>query len=91
MHGDDRIPGRVFTAGELLRYDGEDGPMYIAHQGIVYDVSDCPKWRSGLHERLHFPGQDLTHEFPEAPHGMEVFDHPCVRRVGRLEGGRPAV
>jgi predicted heme/steroid binding protein len=84
MHAGDWISGRVFTQRELLRYNGDDGPMYIAHQGIVYDVSDCPKWRSGLHENLHFPGQDLTFEFPEAPHGMEVFDHPCVRRVGSL-------
>lgn len=85
MHSGDGIPGRIFTTRELLRYNGDDGPTYIAHQGIVYDVSDCPKWRSGLHENLHFPGQDLTSEFPEAPHGMEVFDHPCVRRVGSLE------
>ena len=91
MQADDSIPTHVFTVRELLRYDGEDGPIYIALQGIVYDVSECPKWRSGLHENLHFPGQDLTCEFPEAPHGMEVFDHPCVRRVGLLESGKPAI
>ncbi|MEJ2600398.1 MAG: cytochrome b5 domain-containing protein [Anaerolineales bacterium] len=91
MQADDFPPTRVFTVQELLRYDGEAGPMYIAHQGIVYDVSDCPKWRSGLHENQHFPGQDLTGEIPEAPHGKEVFDHPCVRRVGLLKFGQPAV
>jgi predicted heme/steroid binding protein len=51
---------------------------------VVYDVSDCPKWRTGLHEALHFAGFDLTSELPEAPHGREVFTRPCVRRVGVL-------
>ena len=80
-------PERLFTLRELRAYDGEDGQVYIAFQGIVYDVSDCPKWRSGLHERMHFPGQDLTSEFPEAPHAEEVFRHPCVRKIGRLVEG----
>ena len=78
---------RLFTEQELRRHAGErGGRMYIAHQGIVYDVTDCAKWRTGMHESLHFPGQDLTSEFPDAPHGMEVFTHPCVKRVGRLTG-----
>ncbi len=77
-------PERVFTELELRRYDGEAGPVYIAYQGIVYDLSDCPKWRTGMHEQLHFPGQDLTSELPDAPHAEEVFKRPCVRRVGVL-------
>ncbi|HEX7973408.1 MAG TPA: cytochrome b5 domain-containing protein [Anaerolineales bacterium] len=77
-------PDRIITLAELRRHAGEDGPMYIAFQGIVYDVSGCAKWRTGLHEGLHFPGQDLTDEFDQAPHSVEVFQHPCVRRVGRL-------
>ncbi len=75
---------RIFTLTELRRYDGEDGPLYVACGGVVYDVSDCPKWRTGMHEGMHFPGQDLTGELGEAPHGAEVFRRPCVRRVGRL-------
>jgi len=60
--------------------------MYVAYQGIVYDVTDCPKWRRGLHEGQHFPGQDLTTELEhEAPHAEEVFNHPCVKVVGRLQ------
>jgi len=79
-----------FTEQQLRRYDGERGRRrYIAFAGIVYDVTDCPKWRSGLHEGQHFPGQDLTSELPDAPHAEEVFLRPCVKRVGRLiEGGR---
>lgn len=61
--------------------------MYVACRGVVYDVTECPKWRTGMHEALHFPGLDLTSELPEAPHGDEVFSRPCVKRVGRLSGG----
>lgn len=76
---------RVFKEWELRRYNGDNNyPMYIAYQGIVYDVTGCPRWRSGLHERLHFPGQDLTEELPDAPHKAEVFNRPCVKRVGRI-------
>ena len=65
------------------------GPKYDryvlpAFDGYVYDVTDCPKWRTGMHEQLHFAGQDLTSELPEAPHEADVFDRPCVRRVGPL-------
>ena len=77
---------RTFSRQQLLIYNGERGrPMYVAYRGTVYDVSDCPKWRTGLHEQQHFPGQDLTHELPQAPHSEEVFARPCVKRVGRLE------
>ncbi len=78
------IDEKTFTLRELQRYDGDSGPMYIAFDGVVYDVSDCPKWRSGMHENLHFPAQDLSGEIGEAPHGGEVFTRPCVKRVGRL-------
>jgi predicted heme/steroid binding protein len=74
----------IFTPQELRRFDGESGRIYIAYQGIVYDLTDCPKWRTGMHEALHFPGQDLTSEIVDAPHHEEVFMRPCVRRVGRL-------
>lgn len=70
---------------ELRRNNGERGARkYVAYDGQVYDVTDCPKWRRGLHEGLHFPGQDLTSELPEAPHHREVFERPCVRLVGPL-------
>lgn len=75
---------RLFTSHELRRYDGESGPMYVAYQGVVYDVSDCPRWKSGLHEHMHFPAQDLSGEMAEAPHAEDVFSRPCVHRVGRL-------
>jgi len=79
------IPDKMISFAELRRNNGERGTRkYIAHNGIVYDVTDCPKWRSDLHEFLHFPGQDLTSGFPDAPHKEEVFRHACVKIVGRL-------
>lgn len=77
---------RVITEIELRRNTGERGTRkWIACAGIVYDVTDCPKWRTDMHERLHFPGQDLTTELPDAPHMRDVFTRPCVKVVGRLE------
>jgi predicted heme/steroid binding protein len=80
---------RIVTEMELRRSTGERGTRkWIACRGIVYDVTDCPKWRTDLHEQLHFPGQDLTGELPEAPHREEVFSRPCVKVVGKLESGQ---
>lgn len=76
---------RTFTERDLLRFDGETGPMYVACDGVVYDVSDCPHWRTGLHENLHFPGQILSDEILNAPHSKDVFQRPCVKRVGTIE------
>ncbi len=79
------IPDRIVTEAELRRNTGERGTRkFIAYGGIIYDVTDCPKWRLDLHENLHFPGQDLTSELPEAPHKEEVFSRPCVKAIGKL-------
>jgi predicted heme/steroid binding protein len=74
----------IITETELRHNNGDNGNMYIAFCGIVYNVTDCPHWRTGLHEGLHFPGQDLTHELEDAPHGEEVFQRPAVIRIGTL-------
>ena len=80
------IPDRIVTSLELRRSTGEGGTRkLIAFNGIVYDVSDCPKWRTDMHEQLHFPGQDLTSELPDAPHAEDVFSRPCVKVVGKLQ------
>ncbi|MGD8404751.1 MAG: hypothetical protein PVJ21_13890 [Anaerolineales bacterium] len=77
---------RSVTELELRRNNGElDTRKWIAHGGIVYDVTDCPKWQLDMHERLHFPGQDLSSELPDAPHKSDVFTRPCVKIVGKLE------
>ena len=80
-----QVDERNFSVEELRRYDGTRGARkYVAFEGVVYDVTECPKWRPDLHEGLHFPGQDLSLELPKAPHSQEVFSRSCVKRVGRL-------
>jgi predicted heme/steroid binding protein len=79
------IPDRIVTIMELRRNTGGRGThLWTAYDGIVYDVTDCPKWCTGLHELLHFTGQDLTSEMLEAPHKLEVLNHDCVKVVGKL-------
>jgi predicted heme/steroid binding protein len=76
---------RTFTERELQQYDGTRGrPVYIACNGIVYDVTEAALWRTGQHQDLHFSGIDLTRSLRKAPHGIEVFSRPGVRAVGRL-------
>ncbi len=80
------IPDRIVSILELRRNTGERGTRkFIAYDGIVYDVTDCPKWRDDMHENLHFPGQDLSSELEEAPHAKDVFMRPCIKIVGKLE------
>ena len=76
---------KIVSLAELRRNTGERGSRkWIAHEGLVYDVSDCPRWQKEMHERLHFPGQDLSGELFEAPHQADVFTRPCVKLVGKL-------
>ena len=75
----------LFSRAQLLRHNGDDADeKWIAYDGIVYDVSDCPNWRGDLHRNLHFPGQDLSGELTDAPHAEEVFSRPCIKIVGRF-------
>ena len=79
------IPDRMITQAELRRNNGDPGRRkFVAYHGIVYDVTDCPRWRLDLHERQHFSGLDLTGELKDAPHQEEVFSRPCVQVVGVL-------
>jgi predicted heme/steroid binding protein len=85
LYGQEPTVEQEFTERQLRNYNGERGyRMYIAHAGVVYDVTDCPKWRRGLHENQHWPGQDLTDALGDAPHTASVFAHPCCKRVGIL-------
>ena len=46
--------------------------IWVAYKGKIYDVSLSRLWRAGQHYE-HWAGQDLTDEFPEAPHNENVF------------------
>jgi len=73
------------TIAQLRRNNGDRGSRkWVAVDGLVYDVTDCPRWRKELHEQLHFPGQDLSDEIHDAPHRFTALDHDCVTIVGKL-------
>ena len=43
---------RAISQGELRAHNGDGGSrLWVAQAGMVYDVTDCPKWRTGMHER----------------------------------------
>ena len=80
------LPERIISELELRRNTGERSTRkWIAYDGIVYDVTDCPKWHTDMHEQLHFPSQDLTSELPDTPYKKEIFNRPCVKVMGRLQ------
>jgi predicted heme/steroid binding protein/uncharacterized membrane protein len=84
----------ALTPEDLAARTGADGqPTYIAFRGKVYDVSASGLWAGGDHMGQHHAGHDLTGEFPDAPHGEEVFER--YPQVGVLqeeapESGSPA-
>jgi predicted heme/steroid binding protein/uncharacterized membrane protein len=79
---------REFTLAELAAGSGADGaPVLIAFRGKVYDVSGSGLWEGGGHMGLHRAGHDLTGEFPDAPHGEEVFER--YPQVGVLQEEAP--
>jgi predicted heme/steroid binding protein len=70
---------RTFTREELKKYDGRNGPAYIAYAGKVYDVSASFLWQKGKHQVVHFAGDDLTEALKEAPHGPDLLNrYPIV-------------
>jgi predicted heme/steroid binding protein/uncharacterized membrane protein len=71
---------------ELAEYNGKEGkPVYIAHEGKIYDVSGSNMWKTGTHMRRHHSGVDLTVDIGGAPHGPEVLErYPRVGVVKAL-------
>jgi predicted heme/steroid binding protein len=76
-------PDGVFDPACLAAFDGQDGrPAYIAHAGVVYDVTALKLWTGGKHTR-HLAGTDLTAAIGKAPHGTEKLDP--LKRVGTFD------
>ncbi len=72
-----------YTRSQLALRNGQDRPeIWIAYQGVIYDVSQSRLWRNGQHYE-HWAGQDLTDELPDAPHTARVFEDKEV--VGHLK------
>lgn len=75
---------KEFTQADLASFNGKDGrPVYIAHKGNVYDVSESKMWRGGRHMKRHNAGEDLTTDILAAPHGTDVLER--YPRVGVLK------
>ena len=73
---------RIFSKNELALFNGQDKEtIYVAFQGLVYNVSSSRLWKNGKHYE-HWAGQDLTKELEDAPHTAKVFEKFEV--VGRL-------
>lgn len=71
---------KEFSPKELSEYNGKAGkPAYVAFEGVVYDVTASESWEKGVHMDTHQAGQDLTRQFPDAPHGFELLaKYPIV-------------
>jgi len=76
---------RVFTAEELKKYNGKGGqPVYVAVDGIVYDLSGSKYWKSGRHMKMHDAGGDLSADIHnKAP--------KSIHRDGKILEGMPKV
>lgn len=72
----------TYSKNKLALRNGRDREeVWIAYRGIIYDVSKSRLWKMGLHYE-HWAGQDLTHEFKDAPHTDRVFEK--FKAIGRL-------
>lgn len=73
------------TLDQLKQYDGKNGnPAYIAVDGVLYDVTNHSRWKSGSHEG-YSAGKDLTDAIMgKSPHGISVLDGVPI--VGKLIG-----
>lgn len=71
-----------YTAQQLALRNGQDKEeIWIAYQGLIYDVTDSKLWSNGTHYE-HWSGQDLTAELKDAPHSQKVFDR--LEIIGKL-------
>ena len=63
-----------YSKFQLALRNGQDKPqIWIAYEGMIYDVSESRLWKRGQHYE-HWAGQDLTQELKDAPHTRSVFE-----------------
>jgi predicted heme/steroid binding protein/uncharacterized membrane protein len=84
---------KEFDAGELARFNGENGnPIYVAYDGKVYDVSESKLWRKGQHMNRHRSGSDMTSDMQAAPHESDVLErYPQVGILKKVEVEEQAI
>jgi predicted heme/steroid binding protein len=75
---------QTFTVEELAQYDGLEGrKAYIAVDGVVYDVTEIPQWKEGIHQGRFQAGKDYSQEIrTESPHGLSMLSR--ATKVGVL-------
>jgi len=62
------------TKSQLSLRNGQDKPeIWMAFQGLVYDMTASKLWKNGKHYEP-WAGQDLTAELADAPHTANVFE-----------------
>lgn len=65
---------KTYTKAQLALRNGQDKEeIWVAYNGIIYDVTKSRLWRNGKHYE-HWAGQDLTAELADAPHAEQVFE-----------------
>lgn len=73
----------VYTKNQLALRNGQDKPeIWVAYQGLIYDVTESRLWKNGKHYE-HWAGQDLTEELMNAPHTNAVFSR--FKLIGSLK------
>lgn len=73
----------TYTKFQLALRNGQDKEqIWVAYQGLIYDLTNSRLWRNGKHYE-HWAGQDLTDELKDAPHTERVFEkfEPIARLV----------
>jgi predicted heme/steroid binding protein/uncharacterized membrane protein len=83
------------NAKELAAGNGKNGnPVYVAHDGKVFDVSGSTLWAGGIHMARHHAGTDLTTDIQAAPHGPEVLERypqtAILKKEKAIERAMPA-
>ena len=74
----------TYNRFQLALRNGQDKvEIWVAYQGIIYEVTSSRLWRNGQHYE-HWAGQDLTEELDkDAPHTKSVFKQ--FKAVGKLK------
>ncbi|MFH0812587.1 MAG: DUF2231 domain-containing protein [Pseudomonadota bacterium] len=87
---------KEFTLEELSRCNGMNGkPVYVAHQGRIFDISESTLWKGGIHMKRHQAGKDLTADIQAAPHTPENLERfpqvGIVKKEPVLERAMPKI
>ena len=66
---------KEIDAETLSKADGKDeGPVYVACGGRVFDLTRSKLWKGGVHMQRHHAGADLTVDIQAAPHGPDILE-----------------